>query len=203
MVFVTQLVCWRPRSIIFLLWQLRTHPSNEALLDHQGANGHCPDLHLLQQLSAFLSSILTWRLPFFFFFFSQRTSIFLLGRSSVLSHFEKALSLVGPEPTRLRIRGLRPGQRTARTYQGPPAGVLPPCRVAVLLSLKEVKQAKPLCFSASLANKSKRQRGEENSRMNKIDNTFLSFWQYLKDCCLVWLTHFLITYTSILKNFNC
>lgn len=34
--------------------------------------------------------------------------------------------MVGPEPTRLRIRGLRPGQGTARTYQGLPAGVCLP-----------------------------------------------------------------------------
>lgn len=119
MVFVTQLVCWRPRGIIFLLWQPHTHPSNEALLDHHGANGHCPDLHLLQHLSAFLSSMLT-------FFFVRRLDFFLLGCSSVQSHSDKALSLVGPEPTRLRIRGLRPGQGTARTYQGLPAGVCLP-----------------------------------------------------------------------------
>jgi len=41
----------------------------------------------------------------------------------VQSNFDRALSFVGPEPTRLKIRGLRPGQETGRTYQGLPAGV--------------------------------------------------------------------------------
>lgn len=114
-----------------------------------GANGHSPDLHLLQHLSAFLSSMLT-------FFLCQKSWISLLGCSSVQSHSDRALSFVGPEPTRLRIRGLRPGQGTARTYQGLPAGVLSPCRAAVRLFLKEVRQAEPRCFSTSLANVTKR-----------------------------------------------
>lgn len=36
---------------------------------------------------------------------------------------------------------------------------LSPCRVAVELFLKEVKRAEPLCFSASLANVTKREKG--------------------------------------------
>lgn len=84
-----------------------------------GAGGHCPDLHLHQHLSALLSSVFAS-----FFFFGQKSWISPLGCSSV--HSEGALSSAGPEPTRLRIRGLRPGQGTARTYQGPPAGVCLP-----------------------------------------------------------------------------
>lgn len=114
-----------------------------------GANGHCPDLNLLQHLSAFLSSMLT-------FILCQKSWISLLGCSSVQSHSDRALSFVGPEPTRLRIRGLRPGQGTARTYQGLPAGVCLPVGQPSVFFLKEVKQAEPPCFSTSLANVTKR-----------------------------------------------
>lgn len=82
-----------------------------------GAGGHCPDLHLHQHLSALLSSV-------FASFFCQKSWNSPLGCSSV--HSDGALSSAGPEPTRLRIRGLRPGQGTGRTYQGPPAGVCLP-----------------------------------------------------------------------------
>lgn len=45
--------------------------------------------------------------------------------------------------------------------------------MAVLLSLKEVKQAKPLCFPTSLANASKREKGKENCRISESDNAYV------------------------------
>lgn len=60
---------------------------------------------------SFLSSTLT--------FFVRN---FLVGFSSISIHFDRALSLAGHEPTRLKITALRPGQGTVRTYQGLPAG---------------------------------------------------------------------------------
>lgn len=56
-----------------------------------------------------------------------------------------------------------------------------PCRVAVDLSLKEVKRAEPLCFSAPLANVTRREHAlEKKATFIRVENAALWYASFLK-----------------------
>lgn len=124
-----------------------------------GANGHHPDLLFQIPISSFIFN------GNLFFSLCQKSQISLLGCSSVKSHSDRALSSAGLEPTRLSIRGLRPGQGTARTYQGLPAGVCLPVGSRPSFSEGgEAHRAELLCLLPPLS-----QRNQEAKRWR---NTF-------------------------------